>query len=171
MKIILLVLMAFMAASAEYTCLLNPNRTLDANIESCKLKILQDECEKKGVRLSSATTTKNFSLQSDKIIVRSTCRELNIKVTEATFNKKHDKIFVEYVLIDSSKNSAVEEISMNSWNDLGKTQSNANATIGTENRDDSTTLFNVSVNWQVDSRELKETTKKLKQKLISFMDD
>lgn len=165
MKWFILILIALIPAFGnEFTCSISPDQALDPQIETCKLEILQHECEKRGVKVVSSSTTENLTMTRDQIRTHAWCSNLKFTVTEAKMNKYGDQIRVSYVM--DGKSLGAEEISYQQWTDLGKVQSKTKANIGAVQREDSTMLVNVSANWQVDSREVKKTVQKIKNKTI-----
>lgn len=149
----------------EFVCKISPKRDVDPQIETCKLEILQHECEKRGMKVVSSTTTTNYTLTNDKIRTYALCRDLKFTVTNAELNRKGDQIRVSYVM--DGKTLAAEEISYKNWSDMGSVQTNTSANIGATQREDSTMLLNISANVQVDSRKVKQTVQDIKNKAIS----
>ena len=166
MKCLSLILIALIPAFGnEFICKISPNRDIDAQIETCKLEILQHECEKRGMKVVSSTTTTNYTLTNDKIRTYSLCRDLTFTVTNAELNQVGDQIRVSYVM--NGKTLAAEDISYNNWSDLGSVQTETTANIGATQREDSTMLLNISANVQIDSREVKKQVREIKNKAIS----
>lgn len=166
MKCLSLILIALIPAFGnEFICKISPNRDIDAQIETCKLEILQHECEKRGMKVVSSTTTTNYTLTNDKIRTYSLCRDLKFTVTNAELNQVGDQIRVSYVM--NGKTLAAEDISYNNWSDLGSVQTKTTANIGATQREDSTMLLNISANVQIDSREVKKQVREIKNKAIS----
>lgn len=156
--------MASAAICNDFTCSVSPNQPLDQKIEGCKLDILQFECEKRGVKVNSSTTTSNYMLTNDRINTRSTCRDLKFTVTSAEMNRLQDQIRVVYVM--DGKPIAAERISYQQWTDLGTAQTKTSAQIDATKRQDSTMLVNVGANVQIDSREIKQKAHKFKEKAL-----
>jgi hypothetical protein len=164
---IIILCMLIPAFGNVYTCSISPDKSIDPQIESCKLEILQHECEKRGVNVVSNSTTENFTMIRDRIKTHSVCRDLKFTVTEAELNKYGDQIRVSYVM--DGKNLAAEQLSYQQWSDLGAVQSKTKANVGATQREDSTMLINLSANVQIDSREVKNTVQEVKNKTIFLL--
>lgn len=167
--VIITLCMLIPAFGNVYTCSISPDRSVDSQIESCKLEILQHECEKRGVNVVSSSTTENFTMIRDRIKTHSVCRDLKFTVTDAKLNKYGNQIKVSYVM--DGKNLAAEQLAYQQWSDLGSIQSNTKANVGATQREDSTMLINISANVQIDSREVKNTVQKAKTKTILLLNN
>lgn len=161
-KLILVSILATISAYAnQMLCPYDSNKDINPQIESCKLFVLKSLCEQQGIAVWSHTETHNNTLKADQINTKASCSNLGVNVSNIRFSDS------SFILTYTSVNepSAVTEVSMEQWNNLrnvASTKIQLNKRKAT--RIDSTTVADMAMSIQVDSRKIKTALLKMEDK-------
>lgn len=160
-KLILLSILATVSVYAnQMACPYDINKDINPQIESCRLYVMKSICEQHGIALWSQTKTHNNIIESDAINTKSSCSDIGIKISN--INITNNQIVMSYTsTIESNK---VTEVSMEQWNNLNVASSKVNIKGRKLNRIDSTTIADLAMSIQLDSRKIKTALIKIENK-------
>lgn len=162
-KFMLILMLAITAIQANvHECLIDDTKSLSTQIQSCKVAAIRAECEQRGVDVWSKTYTDGNTLQADEIKTKSTCSNMNIQISN--IDVTDSVIVVTYTSITDKQE--VHQVSMEQWGNLSVASEKVSSRYDRINRADSTTLMDVAVALQVDSREIKKKLLVMKAKSI-----
>lgn len=156
----LLFLLSSVAFAATYECPLTET-DLNTNLNTCKMHIIKDECEQRGIQVWSNTIVDGNSLQADEIKTNAECDNLGIHIDEIKL--VDNKAVISYTSIESG--NSVHEVSADQWGETGTVSHHVSGSYTKVKRDDSTSIVDFNVGTQVDSREIKRDLKKIEHKL------
>jgi len=166
-KLILISILATMSVYAnQMVCPYDTNKDVNPQIESCRLYVMKSICEQNGISVWSQTKTHNNTLKADEINTKSSCSDIGIRISNISITD--NTILMSYTsVVESNK---VTEVSMEQWNDLNVASSKVNAKGRKLNRTDSTTVADLAMSIQVDSRKIKTALIKIENKTNRIID-
>ena len=121
----LLFLLSSVAFAATYECPLTET-DLNTNLNTCKMHIIKDECEQRGIQVWSNTIVDGNSLQADEIKTNAECDNLGIHIDEIKL--VDNKAVISYTSIESG-NSVNEIAEAEQQQDGGQKNEPANGTF------------------------------------------
>lgn len=158
--LIFLILIVGSIHANTHECFIDGTKSLPTQIQSCKVAAIRAECEQRGIDVWSKTHTDNNTLQADEIKTTSSCSNLNIQINNIDVNDS--TIVITYKSITDKQE--VHQVSMEQWGNLSMATEKVSTKYATIKRPDSTTLMDVAVALQVDSREIKKKLMVMKEK-------
>lgn len=161
-KLILVSILATISAYAnQMVCPYDPNKDINPQIESCKLFVLKSICEQQGIAVWSHTETRNNTLKADQINTEASCSNLGVNVSNISFS---DSSFI-LTYTSTHEPSVVTEVSMEQWSNIHNVASTKiHMNKRKANRIDSTTVADIAMSIQVDSRKIKTALIKIEDK-------
>ena len=164
--ILLLVVMCIQLYANEMTCAYDKNKDANSQVESCRLYIAKSICEQNGIAVWSQTKTNNNTLYADEVNTKSACSNIGVSVTDV----KYTDTTIILTYNGTTEANKVTEVTMEQWHNLKTATTNVQVKQTKMNRVDSTTIVDISMAIQVDSRKLKTTIKKLENKTNRIID-
>ena len=124
------------------------------------MEIIKSECEQRGIKVWSETEVNANSLQADEIKTNSDCDNLGIHIDEIKMTG--EKIIIAYSSLNSG--DSVHVVSMEQWGQTGSISHKVTGSVTHVKRSDSTSIVDINVGTQLDSREIKRKLKTWEQK-------
>lgn len=164
--ILLLVAMCIQLYANEMTCAYDKNKDANSQVESCRLYIAKSICEQNGIAVWSQTKTNNNTLYADEINTKSACSNIGVTVTSVKYTDS--TLILTYN--GTTEANKVTEVTMEQWNNLKTATTKVQVKQTKMNRTDSTTIVDIAMAIQVDSRKLKTIAKKIDNKANRIID-
>jgi len=157
MRYLIILLIAAHSFAGEFVCSFDSSRDSDAQIKSCKMKILQYECEQVSINIWSNIDVSNNMLVRDEINTSAACDSLNIKVNDVKLHT--GKLLVEYELVPGE--NRIVNNTENKFKDVALGAQTSSTSITRVTRKDSSYVLDINFDFQLDSKKVKQVTDKL----------
>jgi len=149
-------IMHVLSPAADIKCQFDPAMNTDQQITSCKLKVIREACEQKGIEVWSNIKVSNSMVDHDRVSTHASCDSMGIKVNNLKISGS--SMMLSYDIIKT--NETVHTYSRNQYT-KGYMDRAINGNV-TRIEVDSNSILNLDVNFQVNTHEVKQKWSKVK---------